>query len=628
MEERQLEAVAPRIGKKEIERAQKTLTMYKQGKLNLERRIIDNEQWYKLMHWGQIKKSANPGDPEPTSAWLFNCLANKHADAMDNYPAPNVMPREESDVAAAGQLSNVLPVVLEQNEFEQTYSEMWWYKLKSGTGAIGVFWSPLKNRGLGDIDIRKVDLLNLFWEPGVTDIQKSRNLFHVETVDNEVLIERYSELKDELSATTIDVAKYIYDDTVDTSGKSAVVDWYYKTMAGTREVLHYAKFCGGKVLFASENEPAYCERGFYDHDQYPFVLDALFPEEGTPAGFGYVDVCKSPQLYIDKLDQVLMKNAVMAARPRWFIRGEGAINEGEYADWEKDFVHYHGNGNPRDNLTPVDVRPLPEVYVAIRNNKIQELNETSGNREFSQGGTSHGVTAASAIAALQETGSKLSRDMIKNSFRAFARVNKLCIELMRQFYDEPRFFRIVGEAGMTRFVEFSNAGLRNNAQGLDFGLELGMREPVFDIVVTSEKSSPFSTIAQNERAKEMYGMGFFNPQLSDQALAALDMMSFEGIEKVRQRIAQNGMLLQQAQALQQQVMQLAAIVDAQNGTSIAQGIAAGGGIRLPGMVKPQKAKGEMQMNALAQPIDRSLDGEAKTTAKARARAAAASTPKV
>lgn len=59
-----------------------------------------------------------------------------------------------------------------------------------GTAVYGVFWDSRKDNGLGDIEIRNIDLLNLFWEPGITDIQKSRNLFIVDLVDNGLLDSR------------------------------------------------------------------------------------------------------------------------------------------------------------------------------------------------------------------------------------------------------------------------------------------------------------------------------------------------------------------------------------------------------------------------------------------------------
>ena len=62
------------------------------------------------------------------------------------------------------------------------------------------------------------------------------------------------------------------------------------------------------------------------------------------------------------------------------------------------------------------------------------------------------MTAASAIAAMQEAGSKLSRDGNKAAYRAFREVVELVVELIRQFYDLPRQFRILGENGREDFV--------------------------------------------------------------------------------------------------------------------------------------------------------------------------------
>ena len=72
----------PRIGEQEVRRAAEFLKKYRQGKVNLERRIIDNEQFWKLRHWPQMEKTGeggNPGDPQPTSGWLVNCILSKHA---------------------------------------------------------------------------------------------------------------------------------------------------------------------------------------------------------------------------------------------------------------------------------------------------------------------------------------------------------------------------------------------------------------------------------------------------------------------------------------------------------------------------------------------------------------------
>jgi hypothetical protein len=174
------------IGKKEIAEATETLKEYKAGKANLEKRIVEDELWWEQRHWEVIRRDKKSNAPEPTSGWLFNAILNKHADAMDNYPEPIVLPREAEDEQSAKTLSSVLPVLLEYNDYEQTYSDNWWDKLKHGTAVYSVLWDNNKENGLGDIDIKEVDLLKLFWEPGVTDIQKSANLFIVDLIDRDL----------------------------------------------------------------------------------------------------------------------------------------------------------------------------------------------------------------------------------------------------------------------------------------------------------------------------------------------------------------------------------------------------------------------------------------------------------
>lgn len=554
------------IGEEAVRKANQTLRKYKEGKANLEQRIIDNEQWFKLRHWECMRDKKD--DVQPVSGWLFNAIANKHADAMDNFPMPNILPREEGDKGEAQMLSSILPVILDQCEFEQVYSDVWWYKLKTGTGVYGVFWDSSKLNGLGDITIKRVDIINLFWEPGITDIQKSQNVFHVDLVDNEILIQAYPQLEGKLGSASLDIKKYVYDDTVDTTNKSVVVDWYYRKNTNGKTVLHYVKYVNNEVLFATENNEKFKDSGWYTHGQYPFVFDVLYPTEGTPAGFGYIDIGKDAQSYIDRGNQAIMKSMMANAKPRYFIRGDGAINEAEFSDLSKDLVHVDGNLG-QDSILPITGKVLSNIYVDVVNNKIDELKEVTGNRDISTGGTTSGVTAASAIAAMQEAGSKLSRDNAKSAYRAFRKLCILCIELIRQFYDTSRCFRIIGENGAEQFVRYSNAGIQMQFQGNDFGQDMGYRLPQFDIEVSAQKASPYSKMSQNEMALQFYSAGFFNPQLSDQALACLDMMDFDRKQFVMSKIAQNGTMYQQMMAMQQQMIMLAQMVDQIRGSNIA-----------------------------------------------------------
>ena len=618
-------ALTAPIGKEQVQKATLTLNKYKEGKANLEQKIVDNEQWYKLRHWECMRDKKE--EVQPTSAWLFNSIANKLADASDNFPSPNILPREEGDKGEAEMLTSIIPVILDQNEFEETYSDVQNYKLKTGAGVYGVFWDKSKLNGLGDIAIRRIDLINLFWESGIMDIQKSRNVFHVELMDNDLLAEAYPQLVNKLGGNSIDVSKYIYDDTVDTNKKSAVVDWYYKKHQNGKTVLHYCKFVNDEVLFATENDPTFAERGWYDHGMYPFIVDPLFKIEGTIAGFGYIDVGKDAQAFIDRGNRAIMKNMLANAAPRHFIRTDGGVNEEEYADLSRDFVHVDGNLG-EDSILPIQGKPLNDIYVSILNNKIDELKETTGNRDISTGGTTSGVTAASAIAAMQEAGSKLSRLTNKGSYRAYRKVVLMVIELIRQFYDMPRKFRIVGENGVARFVQYQNTGLQMQHQGFDMGMDMGYRLPLFDIEITAQKQSPYSKMSQNELALQFYSAGFFNPDpiAVTQALACLDMMDFDRKQFIMQRISENGTIQQMLMQAQQQVVALAQVIDGQNGTNYAEQFAmqmqmgmGGGQPMMGGAPAPNIAQTEaLGGNAGSE--------EASNTKKARQRVAESTDP--
>ena len=553
------------IDKKAIQRAAETLKKYKDGKRKLEDRIVEEEQWWKLRHWDVIRNGEEQTRAEPISAWLFNSISAKHADLMDNYPEPNVLPREKGDEQSAKILSSILPVIYERNNYEETFSDAAWYKLKHGVVAKGVFWNNELDDGLGDIDTQFIDMLNIFWEPGITNIQASRDLFIVSLKDNDLLEQEYPQLKGKMGGKVIDVKEYVYDDTVDVTNKSVVVDWYYKkrTEMG-KTVLHLCKFVGSEVLFASENEPERYPDGFYNHGLYPVVFDVLFPEEGTPVGFGYVAIMKSPQMYIDKLQQGILEKAT--ARPRWWAKKNIGINLDEYKDKTNEIVFVEGDISA-ERLVQMEQPKVDASATNILQLKIDELKETSSNRDVSQGSTSGGVTAAAAIAALQEAGNKQSRDMIGASYRAYTRECYLAIELMRQFYDERRSFRIIGETGAYEFIEFSNQMMQGQpippayqGQELEAGYVELFRKPVYDIVIKPQKRSPYSKMAQNELAKELYNLGFFNPQYAEMAMTALELMDFDGIEGVKQRVQQGQTLLNIINQLNQELTMLKAAI--------------------------------------------------------------------
>lgn len=558
------EKEALKITNESVKDFAKELERYKQGKAKIDQMIVANQEWWRSRHWEQMNSVENKGlEEKATSAWLFNSIVNKHADVMDNYPTTTVLPRSETGEEEAKILNMILPTIAQRNNYEQVYSDKAYDLIVEGGCITTTLWDNSLCDGFGDVTTRNVDALNFFWEPGISDIQESAKIFVGTLVENDTLVKMYPQMEGKTGGGKTTQSYINLDEQVDNSTKSEVWDMYYKValtekvaedrvtgqaVNRTREILHYVKFCNGEVLYASENDPELAERGWYDHGKYPFTVTPLFKIKDSPWGFGYVDVMKSPQAMIDRIDQAINKNALMASTPRWAVRDNASVNLEEFADWSKIFVKIGAASDINEVLMDITPKPLPAYVVNHKADLIDQLKETSGNRDVAQGGTTGGATAATAIAAMQEAGSKLIRDLNKTLYRGTRKEAYLMVETMRQFYTEPREFRVEEDDGHWHFVKYISGlvkdGVKNN------GVE-------FDINIIAEKQSPFSKAAQNEIIKELYGMGMFSPDNAQAALVCLEGMEFEGKEKIKGMVKQNSIFLQQFNAAMNFVMNLA-----------------------------------------------------------------------
>lgn len=497
-----------------LDYARRTLQNYKLAKNELEVQLEHEKEVWSTVY--------NSGDP---SSWIFNSIVNKHADVIDNIPTCTCLPREKRDTQSADTLSKIIPVITGRCKFEQCYADNAWDKLRFGTAIYGVFWNPLAERGLGDVDIRPIDISDLYWEMGVSDIQDSKNVFLVSLADRE-RIEcaygiNYDEHKD-ADSEIMNIVGYKSDDE-----RCLVVDWYYKKYDDRGgEILHLCKFMGDAILYSSESDEN-CKQGWYAHGKYPFVFDRLYPKDRGICGFGMIAIGDRVQQYINKLDRNIMNYSDWASRVRFWAKRSLGVNEKEFLDLERSIVEVEGDID-EEKLRQIEIGNMDESLIDFKRLKIDELKEITGSRDVSQGGISGGVTAASAISILREAGAKFSRDGIEETYRAYVSIIALVIELIRQFYGTARMFRIVGDSGGVEYLSIS-------------GKALGEREgyvPFYDIEVNATKKTPTEVQKKNEFAKDLFDSGVFKPENVTQTLMMLELMDFEGVGKLKAELRQ------------------------------------------------------------------------------------------
>ncbi len=492
----------------DIRYAAETLAQYKRERKELEERMSEeNRVWRSVYSGGE------------SSSWIFNSILNKHADIIDSIPTCVCLPRERCDEEDARILSKIIPVITERADFEQTYSDNSWEKLKHGTAVYGVFWNNALEDGLGDIDLCAIPMESIYWEMGVCDVQASKNLFITGLEDIEALEARYPHFVYENSR---DADKGICSSLGINAGegRAAVVDWYYKKYREDGvSVLHYCKFSGDCILYCSENDKG-CGDGWYHHGLYPVVFDRMYPCESGACGFGLISIGKDAQNYINRLDENIINYSDWASRVRFWAKRSLGVNEKDFLDLKKSIVEVEGDID-EEKLRQIDITPIDGSVIDVKRLKIEELKEITGSRDVSQGGISGSVTAASAISILREAGAKSSRDNNEESYRAYIRMMSLVIELIHQFYDTPRVFRIIGECGEREYLTYD--GKRNKAA----------RRPHFDIEVSARKKSPTESEQKNSFAKSLYDSGAFKSENVNETLLMLSLMDFDGVGSLK-----------------------------------------------------------------------------------------------
>lgn len=515
------------IKKEFISKALDALRTYKSDKQATVDRVKDDISIYK-QEYSQLYDAKN-NSTVPKTGFILSAVENKQADFTDNFPLANLLAREPSDEETAKTLSKIIPTILDICSFKKVYKRHSRQKIKKGTGIYGVFY----NQGKEEIDICELDFMSVYVDMNVQDIQDSAFLFIVEYLDNDLLKSLYPHAH-ELFSGDVSAEGYTKK-SKSLHGKSEIIDCYYKKSDGT---LHLMKLCGGEVIEATEDLKGY-EKGLYRHGRYPVVFDPMYPDDDSPFGFGIIDVAKNPQMYIDRLDGAILKNCFLAGTPKKMVKKGAGINIDDFLDSSKEVIEV---ANLDENTyRNIETSSLPTSIISHRNSKITELKECVGNRDFQQGGTSNGVTSGSAITALQEAGDKLSRSQIDDTYDAYKEMITMCIDLMREFYDTEKVYRITNDMGQREYAVFSGKMLTGTEPIRDsLGFEIGTkpRKVEFDISIVPQRQNVYKRETNNQTVTQLFQMGLFNGQNTDAAIMVLKAMNFDGRDGLIQSLTE------------------------------------------------------------------------------------------
>ncbi|MBO4563020.1 MAG: hypothetical protein J5772_05360, partial [Clostridia bacterium] len=481
-----------------------------------ERARIDRcETIYRGDHWFDVP-AADPNEPRPVTPVIHSAIENVRAD-LDEYMPEAVI---TADSNAYTQLAETLTRVIREDHLNCGYDEE--YRLLThdllvcGYGVQEIGYDPAAAGGMGSAFIRHVDVGSVLFDPLVTDIDDGRAVFKFTRRTREWFREHYPDRAEELS----DDGLYM-----DTDGDGFIAPRYDRSIMliecwqrsydakKDKYSVHMLRLAGGCVLEDSRKD---FPEGVYRHGRYPFVVTPLFPRKGSALGYGFVDMFETSQRYSDKLDQIVMKNALLASHNKLLVTGASGFDPDDLRDWSKD-VHRGDNIN---GVTWFQTAPLPAYLIQYIAGMRDSIKEESGANEWSRGMTNYGVTSGTAISALQEKSSKRARMAAKSLHAAFRRAVEQELELEREFALGLRCIKTYIDRSDPEGAAKADRAAREIMNMEDMPISIR-------VTVKVQKESGFSAIAHNDTVFRLVETGMITPEVG------LELIVFEGKEQAK-----------------------------------------------------------------------------------------------
>ncbi len=495
-------------------------------------RLYMGDNWYGVAE-------AEKNEPRPHTPVLQSTIENVRADLMDQYPEAVITaddPRSERE-------ARLLSAAVRENHMRCGYADEYAHLLHDllvyGYMVQETGFDAALNAGLGGAFLRHADARGVMFDPCCINAQDSRAVFKFAPYTREWFLQRYPAFAGDMRPDAFSINRLRDNVLYQRDHDSILLIECWKRVfdpATGRHSVHMQKLAGGLLL---EDSRLQKPEGYYAHGEYPFVLTPLFKRQGSCLGFGLADMFETQQRYADKLDQIVLKNALMASRNKLLVTGASGFDAEDLRDWSKE-VH---RGENLNGVTWFPTAPLPAYIMEYIDRIRNSIREESGANDFSRGMVRGGVTAASAIAALQELSGKRSRMAARTVHAAFEAAVRQEIEVEREFSVFDRF--VLDASGETAaFTAFSGSMLSRET-------DLKNRIPLeFRVSVKVQRENRFSVLANNELVLELVKLGMVAPDVG------LELMMFDGKEQAKALMRAKAEAAQKESTTNEQTMRL------------------------------------------------------------------------
>lgn len=452
-----------------------------------------------------------------------NCVA----DQMDNMPEAIMLPETQELEKVAEDLTDVVRFVMTQNNYETLHRRRVEDCFCTGTSVTQVAWDADMDGGRGNVALIRWPVEAFLWDPAAESLQDGRAVFKVSWHPLSWFEQHYPEKypfigSDEAEYSGLGIPSSQDESRPADEERAMLIEYWYRLYDAKqrRYTVNVAYLAGGVLLSSHED--------VYSHGKYPFVLDVYTPIEGLPVGDGMVQELAPMMRYVNRYASYIDMNLRMASKGRLLVDRNAGLDKEALMDWESDVVE--GDRIDASALQWMQTQPFGGMATQQMMQLQADIKQDSGQNQFSRGETVGGVTAASAISALQEAGGKITRLRTNVFNQGFREIATQAMWLISQFYDARRVLFITG-----RRVDASPERLFGRA------LPGAVPPPPYTVQVQVQRRNPLRQQAQNDLFLQAY-------QLSAEAgqyfpLSVLfDILHVDGKERILPVLRENEQL--------------------------------------------------------------------------------------
>ena len=494
-----------------------------------------------------------------------NCVA----DQMDNVMEAKMLPELPEFQELVDDINDVVGYIYELNNYPQLYRMRVQDYLSTGTAITQIMWDDDMNGGKGDIAFIRVPVEQFLWDPAEANIQDSRAVMKVSWHPLSWYEQHYPGKVQYINADEHSANAVGEQDNQEELGadeaKAMMIEYWWRTYDEDthRHEINMCRCAGGCLLENFEK--------VYAHGLYPFVLDVYTEIEGLPVGEGLVMELAPMMRYVNRYAHYMDINIRAAAKIRMLVNRGANIDTRDLANWDNDII-----GGDRIDEQAVRFMQSPPLTNLALNQMYQmqtDIKQDSGQNQFTRGETTGGVTAATAISALQEAGGKQARMRTETLKFGFKRITEQVLWLISEFYDDKRMILITGRdedvQPSQRVVDARAARLMGREHG-------SVPPPPYTVRIQVQRRSPNAISDQNNLIIDAYKMSAEAGQLFPLS-ALFRLLNIDAkdrmlpvIESVEHYTETLNTTLQQNQRLNETVKQQAQTIEALKQTLLKQ----------------------------------------------------------